>query len=355
MSNIAKLKRPYNPQIDFNWMFFVPSCSIDKLASKTQLDKWYQKHNIISDKRPDSMVISVVNAPNSSRIKNRQANRILKIYNIKDTDKKQMNKNIMKVWTEWIFIRRTKILQYCQIFYDKQEQHLIIEQETLIQSLSQRIHKKGPITSEKEVKSIMFDVLDKIWIMHTNKFVHCNIHPSNIMERYIPWTKEKHILNGWKVIGFNSMVKNNTKDIFHGTIGWTAPEIDYNSKTNVYTYTCDMFSFGLLILYSLFGKHPLQLPEEDRLKFKKDECKENEIDCKVLKHQINSNWYYGTVKHSENMMKNYLINLYYNDKISMSLFKLLHDGLLVYDPNKRMKCKQVYNSEWFQDFTSVID
>ena len=55
------------------------------------------------------------------------------------------------------------------------------------------------------------------------------------------------------------------------------------------------------------------------------------------------------------MMMNYLIRLYYDDKISSSLFQLLHDGMLNYDANKRWNCKQIYQSKWFDDIRANHD
>eukprot|EP01084_Bolivina_argentea_P276681 472152_1 len=346
------INRPYNPRFDFNRMYYIRKCPLNKLKPKSQLDEWYEEDHIVFDNRPTSLVITVRNAPNSNRVPSLRGNAgvsVLKICNIKHKDKKKMNQSIMQVWRDWTFVYRTKILEYYGIYYDKQKGHLIIEQSPLDHSLSCFIKTNGPIKSENEVKKIMFDVLDKIWIIHNNKLVHCDIKPGNIMERNKPWCTKKYILNGWKVIDFGSMVSNNSKHEYSGTIGWTAPEIDYNSKTNIYTYSCDMFSFGLVILYSLLGSQPLQLPKEQRLKYKNNNIKD--VKYNILRHQIHSNWYYESVKNCDKFIKNYLIKLVYNEKISLSLFKLLHDGLLVYEPTKRMRCAQVYNCEWFNSET----
>merc|ERR1712154_742529 len=48
-------------------------------------------------------------------------------------------------------------------------------------------------------------------------------------------------------------------------------------------------------------------------------------------------------------IKNYLTKKYYEGKISLDLFELLYEGMLVYDLRTRFDAEKVYHSEWFAD------
>eukprot|EP00483_Globobulimina_turgida_P008293 UN08309 len=86
----------------------------------------------------------------------------------------------------------------------------------------------------------------------------------------------------------------------------------------------------------MFGSNPLAIPASHIRK-----CKEKEA--------FYARWYNECVLKSENVIKNYLVKLYYENKISLSLFQLLHDGILIYDYKKRLSCKQIYGGEWLSE------
>ncbi len=64
------------------------------------------------------------------------------------------------------------------------------------------------------------------------------------------------------LIDFDCVQKNKTKAAYKGSMGWSAPEINYNSKKNMYHSSADIFSLGLVILYLMFGWQPLQISAE---------------------------------------------------------------------------------------------
>ena len=48
-------------------------------------------------------------------------------------------------------------------------------------------------------------------------------------------------------------------------------------------------------------------------------------------------------------MKYYVLQLLYDKKISLELYELLSNGMLVWDYKKRWNCEKVYNHKWFND------
>jgi len=198
----------------------------------------------------------------------------------------------------------------------------------------------------------MNEILAKLQRLHDYQHVHCDIKPNNIMERKLDHLyRTDFIEDGWLLIDFSSMTMNGTKGSYKGSMGWTAPEIDYNSNKNIYRYSSDIFSFGLVILYVMFGHQPLEIPRSKQKQFqiKSNDDEQEILRKKALKAKMSKNWYCEHIKKSENYIKNYLVKLYYENKISLSLFKLLHDGVLIYDHKKRLNCKEIYNSEWLRD------
>jgi len=157
------------------------------------------------------------------------------------------------------------------------------------------------------------------------------------------------IQDGWLLIDFNEIKKNKSKGKYIGTMGWSAPEIQYNSNKNVYTYSSDIFAFGLIILYILFGQQPLQIPEEKRILYRinADDDDAEILQKRVLRKQVLTNWYYGHVATFD--MNQYLLSLYEENKISMELYQLLNEGILVFDSKKRFSCKKIYSSEWLRN------
>ena len=156
-------------------------------------------------------------------------------------------------------IKHTKLIEFEQ-FYDNIKKEFIMLMPYYGDSLHEIINKNGPIEkNDNVVKEIAFDLLDKIWILHNCGFVHCDIKPANIVKREFGDNDDnKDIIDGYKLIDFECLKKNKTRSSFSSTFEWTAPEIKPNSKWNKYTYSSDIFSFGLIILYILC-KQPLQI------------------------------------------------------------------------------------------------
>eukprot|EP01083_Nonionella_stella_P010680 30378_1 len=255
---------------------------------------------------------------------------IAKIYDCYDTTDKKIKQKVNKYWNQYQIIKYSGLNEYFGLYYDDKTYQLIIHQQCYQQTLANYIATNGPMRQESAVKTIMHDLLIKLQHLHKYGYVHCHLKPNNIMERRLDhlYTRE-FIKDGWLLIDFDSMQRSGTKTSYKGSMGWTSPEIDIDSNKNRYDPSSDIFSFGLIILFVMFGSQPLQIP---------------------LKKQTQTmirEWYYKHVIQSENLIKNYLVKLFYDNKISLHLFELLHDGLLVFDAKKRWSSKQILECKWF--------
>eukprot|EP01084_Bolivina_argentea_P222396 376422_1 len=239
---------------------------------------------------------------------------VCKTFNIYDDNRKRISKaKVNLVWTEYQLVKCSGLLEYGQLYYDAHTHSLIIRQLSYKHTLHQYIATHGPLKTDQDtrIKRIAMNILNKLWILHNCQFVHRDIKPSNIMERQMDDISPRNwIQDGWLLIDLSDARRAGYKGIYAGTIGWTAPEIDYNSTHNVFKYSCDIFSFGLVILFMLSGHQPLALPWSEMNKYYKKEDKRG-----MMRKQVHSNWYYGHVVNGENVVKNYLIDLYNEKKI----------------------------------------
>eukprot|EP01083_Nonionella_stella_P229808 812953_1 len=150
--------------------------SINRLATNKEFQHKYKITQKINQTNTHTTVL-IKNLCNSGYS-------IAKIYNCYDKHSKKVNKKqLNRYWTEYHTVKYSGLMEYFDIFYDHNTCQLIIHQQAYQQTLKSFIHKNGPIRAEKQVKIIMNGILKKLWRLHDYNFVHCNIKPSNIMER----------------------------------------------------------------------------------------------------------------------------------------------------------------------------
>ena len=253
------------------------------------------------------------------------------------------NKPLKNIIREFIIVRTLKLMPYYQLYYDKSQDKMIIIMKLLSHKLTNWV-KTLKSMSEYQCKLIIEEILNKLWKLHKIGYVHCDIKPENIM---VDETELYLIDFGYL---FRENLKN-TKEInckYFGSIGWVPPEIkpytDQNTR-NIYSFSTDIWPIGLLILWLLFdGNQPYLLTKDENNKY-------SDAD-----YQQRLNYYYytkllrnGDVKKGEQWLHKYLKSLHDNHKISVELYKLLKDDILVFDPKKRANCSQIYQNKWFDE------
>ena len=379
-SNIYKnMKSSSNPLSNLSkseWQ-----CKIEWLMNENEFAKHFVLENRLCIAKGGQGKIYLYQPKN---IKNENIKTIVKTYKLKYGERE-----IQRIWQEFVLIKESKLLYYGSMFYNRKKQEIMITSEPLNYTLKQMIinkKKQNIFCTEYECKLIMIEIIDKLYTLHKCGYIHCDLKPSNIMKRNIKHSihgshKDKIMKNGWKIIDFGAILsakecnkiynKDGKKLIFkyRGTVCWTAPELDIESVDNHFTYSVDIWSLGLIILFILFGEHPFLLNEYENNKLckTKQQRKEYFYKHKLLrkKHKIkdNKNYYYDPddIKNDNNnnddhtdkykrgqiFLCNYLIKLYYCNKISMELFDLLHNCMLQFDARKRYSCRKIYKHKWF--------
>eukprot|EP01084_Bolivina_argentea_P280482 479681_1 len=159
--------------------------------------------------------------------------------------------NINKIYMEYKINESGISTKYINIYYDK-DNNIYILMKLLDYTLGlfilthrnkQILHKLNESNSQYIAKCIGKELCK----LHELGYVHCDIKPHNIMY-------DKNI-NQWHLIDFDLCVPNNSIiNHYFGTCSWSSIEHLYDNNT-IYLFTnkCDIFTFGLIIIYSLFG------------------------------------------------------------------------------------------------------
>ena len=109
----------------------------------------------------------------------------------------------------------------------------------------------------------------------------------------------------------------------------------------------------MIILYAILGTQPYILSKDEKM----DHLKWNErwkyfYQQKLLKgDEYNMD---SDINKGEVWLKNYLIGLFVNGKISYSLWDLLYNYLLIFDPRKRKNGKEIWEHSWFDGYRNSI-
>lgn len=135
------------------------------------------------------------------------------------------------------------IVKLFDYFYYKE--HLFIVQELLYQTIAE-----FSITRLKKnltgLRQFSIEILKALDLMHSNRFIHCDLNPENIVIHTKVTEDEPH----YRVIDFNSAISPEDKELHtYPLLAYAAPELS-ESK---FTYALDIWSFGLILLEFYLG------------------------------------------------------------------------------------------------------
>ena len=301
---------------------------------------------LIYNKKSSSSVYKV-------KTKDNQDEKIIKVYHLSKKSAKDHSIELREIVRGYNLMYHTNLGEIFRLCIDRKTNDVYMAMEPLQKTLKEYVKEKhgssGDGINELQCKSIIVDILDNLWTLHLAACVHCDLKPENIMLRDVPYKPE---FNGWKLIDFDNRLfmglnKYRLLPTALGSFGWMPPEINalidnqiFKGKGNYFSYGYDIWALGLIILYILFGTQPY-----DPSGWIMTERRWYKIELlRGGKYDMNSDKNKGEI-----WLRNYLLDLYVNDKISKELFDLLHNHMLIFDPRKRSNCKIIYNHVWFDE------
>ena len=236
-------------------------------------------------------------------------------YAMKIYDKSKLNDSLKKkcVYKEIEILKRINhknIVKLIEVIYTK-EQILIIQE--YIKGMSLREYYNEEIRYQKGIsdhkakiyKKIFKQIFDAMNYLHSNYMAHRDIKLENIL-----MTKEYEI----KIIDFGFGMlnpENKTQHFFCGTPNYIPPEIV--DKRGYIGQKADLWSLGVLVYKIYCADFPFKGRNEKEL--------------------------YKAIKRSDYYIIDYVPNN----------VKKVIKGLIEYDPNKRLTCKEILKSEWLKN------
>jgi serine/threonine protein kinase len=214
---------------------------------------------------------------------------------------------------------------------DTKKLYLIFRGNTI--SLNKMINSNyyNNLNNDDLIKWIIFQISFGLYILHSNKIIHNDMKPSNILIDEV---------GGIFISDFGSACFSDEESDSY-TLYYASPEFLNNFEKRDEKY--DMWALGVIII-ELFIK------ENKFFNYKKDN-KESQLKCILSKFGIN-----------ENLEKDEINNLIYNDesKYEFNIGEIeskikdenvieLIKNLVVLNPKKRFTAEQVLKSKYFED------
>ena len=160
--------------------------------------------------------------------------------------------------------------------YFNNEKYFSIIMELCDSNLSRFLAKKRNDFNKDEIKEILRQLNNTLYLLFKNNIIHRNLKLEKILIKFTNEEKSKFIV---KLCGFHQAIKlltpNQKCNDIVGTMLYMAPEILKNEE---YDYKVDLWSLGVMIYRLYFGKFPflggteaafLHIYEENLIKFKK--------------------------------------------------------------------------------------
>lgn len=256
-------------------------------------------------------------------------------------DKKQISKTVL---SELILlhqlnkIKNKNIINLIDVYLDKQ--HIYIVMEYISMNLRD-FYQNYKEYSKLDIKKIMYQILNGLNFIHSNKIIHRDLKPQNIL-----------IDNDFniKIIDFGISIykkcHNIELDNSVQTIWYRAPEILLGA--NIYDNKIDIWSVGCIIA-ELINKKPLfsgLSPKEQLDKYINTFGVDNLLLLKCDNTPESLNEIMNNIKLKKD---NFIMPLNIQIPNVLPIEMLFISELLMIDPYKRLSTKQALNHSYFND------
>lgn len=202
----------------------------------------------------------------------------------------------------------TNIVEFVEVIKDDKYTYIVTE---LLEGPELFAYvQKNPL-SETEARNLFREILAAVQCMHSKRIVHRDLKLENIL-----FTHENSSTLKLIDFGFAACIGNRLMDTPCYTLEYAAPEILSNKK---YSEACDLWSLGVILYTLLCGHMPFQRRNESQ--------DDHEIRERIKRGAIDTD---SSAWQSLNKSAKDLIR-----------------KLLTVCPNKRMKLKDINDSNWF--------
>lgn len=202
----------------------------------------------------------------------------------------------------------TNIIEFVEVIKDDKYTYIVTE---LLEGPELFAYvQKNPL-SETEARHLFKEILAAVQFMHSRRIVHRDLKLENIL-----FTHENSSTLKLIDFGFAACIGNRLMDTPCYTLEYAAPEILSNKK---YSEACDLWSLGVILYTLLCGHMPFQRRNESQ--------DDHEIRERIKRGAIDTD---SSAWQSLNKSAKDLIR-----------------KLLTVCPNKRMKLKDINDSNWF--------
>lgn len=202
----------------------------------------------------------------------------------------------------------TNIIEFVEVIKDDKYTYIVTE---LLEGPELFAYvQKNPL-SEIEARNLFKEILAAVQFMHSKRIVHRDLKLENIM-----FTHENSATLKLIDFGFAACIGNRLMDTPCYTLEYAAPEILSNKK---YSEACDLWSLGVILYTLLCGHMPFQRRNESQ--------DDHEIRERIKRGAIDTD---SSAWQSLNKSAKDLVR-----------------KLLTVCPNKRMKLKDINDSNWF--------
>ncbi|RGB23131.1 kinase-like domain-containing protein [Rhizophagus diaphanus] len=169
--------------------------------------------------------------------------------------------NEIKMYNEFDNSLRLYIVQFYGITKDPQTEEFMMVLKFADENLREYLKKNFHNLNWKEKLNILCNIADSLDVIHKNNYIHKDLHSGNILQFYTDVKVTKISDLGIAKLIQNSRISDSSNVC--GVLPYIAPEVLYGEP---YTFSSDIYSFGIIMIEMTTGKPPYSnVPHDEKL------------------------------------------------------------------------------------------